>query len=149
MSRRSSRHEHCFQGIALHVHPSRECAPTEPAAATMHKLLIPLLLALTAACTSDDYEGDASAQDDVGQGSSITEGQNQTDAEHLALIREALFVDDSLSPAAKSVTVLVESGAVTLSGEVPTTAERARVEEIVEDCIGTTSVDNQISVEPR
>jgi osmotically-inducible protein OsmY len=47
------------------------------------------------------------------------------------------------------VTVLVESGAVTLSGVVPTVAERERVGEIAMASTGTTTVDNQITVEPR
>ena len=115
----------------------------------MLKRLVPMALVLLAACLHDDYDGTTPGQDPVGQGSSITEGQNQSDAEHAAVIRQALLDDHDLSTAAKHVTVLADSGAVTLSGEVPTTAERARVEEIAKACLGTTSVENQITVEPR
>jgi osmotically-inducible protein OsmY len=47
------------------------------------------------------------------------------------------------------VTVSAASGAVTLDGEVPTVAERERIEAIAMDCVGTTSVENRITVEPR
>jgi osmotically-inducible protein OsmY len=115
----------------------------------MLKQLVPMSLVLLGACLHDDYDGSTPGQDPVGQGSSITEGQNQTDVEHAAAIRQALLDEHDLSSAAKYVTVLADSGAVTLNGEVPTTAERARVEEIAKACTGTTSVDNQITVEPR
>jgi osmotically-inducible protein OsmY len=116
----------------------------------MHKQLLPWTLLLLAACAyDDDYEGSEPGQDTVGQGSSITEGLEQSDAEHAATIRQALFDADDLSTAAKNVTVLVESGAVTLSGVVPTVAERERVGEIAMASTGTTTVDNQITVEPR
>lgn len=115
----------------------------------MHtRLLLPTLV-LLAACTADDYDASTPGQDPVGQGSSITEGLHQSDAEHAAAIRQALLDDRDLSDAARNVTVLAESGAVTLTGEVPTVAERDRVEKIAEDCTGTTSVENQITVEPR
>lgn len=79
----------------------------------------------------------------------LDQSNAKSDLEHAAAVRKVIVADDGLSLAAKNVTVLAKSGAVTLRGTVPTQAERDLVEELVRSVAATRSIDNQIQVESK
>jgi len=126
----------------------------------MRKLFFVLPLALSAACSdSNQYEStngngpssgtvDAREKDDRAITAS-DQSNAKADLDHLAEIRKELVDASDLSTAAKNVKVMTRSGQVTLRGQVATEAERTRIEQIVDACVATLSVDNQITVNPQ
>jgi osmotically-inducible protein OsmY len=106
--------------------------------------LVPLLLA---AC-SEEYAAEKRAPGETTT-TAATQSNAQRDVDHLAAVRKALNDAGDLSAEAKNVTVTALDGKVTLRGNVSSEAERSRVEAIAKTVPGTTSVDNQLEVEPR
>jgi osmotically-inducible protein OsmY len=106
-------------------------------------MLVPLLLC---GC-SEEY----AAEKDAPGTTTTAAGQSnaQSDVDHLAAVRKALNDAGDLSTAAKNVTITSLDGRVTLRGNVPSEAERSRVEAIAKAVVGTRSVDNQLEVEPH
>lgn len=109
----------------------------------MRFTLLPLPLLLLAGC-SDERGPHAS---DASMPTSPKTLDSTTETAHQAEVRDAIAKDATLSAAAKSVTVKTFAGRVTLSGKVPTEAERKRVEELARGCASTREVENSIEVE--
>ncbi len=121
----------------------------------MLKLLVLIPIALVAACSEHDateahtapMSSTAAMKD--GALTAMDQSNAKSDLSHLAEIRKAIEADDTLSMAAKNVTVLTKSGVVTLRGTVASAAERARVEQLAHQCPATKSVDDQLTVEAK
>jgi hypothetical protein len=72
--------------------------------------------------------------------------ENPADRELAAAIRQQLMADDSLSTSAQNVTIVAESGNVTLRGSAQTADEKARIETAARQAPGVVQIDNQIEV---
>jgi osmotically-inducible protein OsmY len=126
----------------------------------MRTLHLTLPLAMFAACSggqdSTAHAANSPSNTAVNtrdQGGSTLTPMDQSNAtadlDHLSVIRKAITADEQLSTAAKNVKVFTKSGAVTLRGTAPTALERTRLEQIATAAAATTSIDNQIQVEPK
>lgn len=76
----------------------------------------------------------------------IDQPNNQADIDLAAAARSALVDDDSLSTAAKNVTLVAANGEVFLRGTVATATEKARAESIVARVVGVKHVANHIEI---
>lgn len=74
---------------------------------------------------------------------------NQRDLDLAAAVRAAIVDDESLSTAAKNVTLVAASGRVTLRGTVASAEEKAQVERVAAGVAGVTEVSNDITVKAR
>jgi len=74
---------------------------------------------------------------------------NQRDLDLAAAVRAAIVDDESLSTAAKNVTLVAASGHVTLRGTVASAEEKAQVERVASGVAGVTQVSNDITVKAR
>lgn len=74
---------------------------------------------------------------------------NQRDLDLAAAVRAAIVDDESLSTAAKNVTLVAASGHVTLRGTVGSAGEKAQIERVASGVAGVTQIDNDITVEAR
>jgi osmotically-inducible protein OsmY len=72
--------------------------------------------------------------------------ENAADRELIAAIRQQLMADDSLSAAGQNVTIVSESGNVTLRGQVENAEEKSRIEATARQAPGVGQIDNQIEV---
>lgn len=72
-----------------------------------------------------------------------------SDGDHAAEIKKAIAEDVELSLEARTVQVVAVSGKVTLTGNVPTAEDRARIEQIARASAATTFVDDRIEVVPH
>lgn len=76
--------------------------------------------------------------------------QDQTNAaadrKLLAAVRRTVTREKSFSTAAHNIKMMVAGGAVTLRGPVKSDGEKAKIEELVKQVNGVTSVDNQLDV---
>jgi hypothetical protein len=76
--------------------------------------------------------------------------QNQTNAKSdrklLAAVRRSVVHDKTLSTSAHNVKIMVAGAAVTLRGPVKNADEKAKIEAIVKQVEGVTSIDNQLDV---
>jgi hyperosmotically inducible protein len=70
------------------------------------------------------------------------------DAKLTQTVRRALSDDSTLSSAAKDATVAARDGVVTLTGAVPSQAEKERVEKDATNVAGVQRIDNQLTVKP-
>lgn len=77
------------------------------------------------------------------------QGRTAQDTELTRSIREHIVADQSLSMRAKNITIISNSGLVTLKGTVATNKEQSRVEEIAKKAVGTKSVINQTEVSAK
>lgn len=111
-------------------------------------------LVLIAACADDDRSGytqpnttRTTTTETAPDQTALDQSSAPAELEHVAEVREAILAAPDLSLAARNVQVNTDSGRVTLRGEVETEQERVRVAQIASECVATTSVDNQITVE--
>lgn len=70
----------------------------------------------------------------------------KADRELLAAVRKSVVNDKSLSVSAHNVKMLVADGAVTLRGPVASADEKSKVETLVKQVGGVSSVDNQLDI---
>jgi osmotically-inducible protein OsmY len=119
-------------------------------------LLVPVLLSClagpTAFAAGQDAKPDNSAinaRDKNGAASTPQKQSNaKADRELLAAVRKSVVHDKSLSTSAHNVKLMVADGAVTLRGPVASADEKTKVEALVKQVNGVTSVDNQLDVKP-
>ncbi|HUD40800.1 MAG TPA: BON domain-containing protein [Dokdonella sp.] len=74
---------------------------------------------------------------------------NPRDLDLAAAVRAAIVDDETLSTAAKNVTLVAASGQVTLRGTVDSAEEKARIERLAAGVAGVTEVRNDITVKAR
>ncbi len=74
---------------------------------------------------------------------------NQRDIDLAAAVRTAIVDDESLTTAAKNVTLVAASGHVTLSGTVASAEEKAQVERVASGVAGVSQVTNDVTVKAR
>lgn len=79
----------------------------------------------------------------------IDQPNNQVDIDLAAAARSALVGDESLSTAAKNVTLIAADGEVILRGTVSSSQDKARVEKIVGGVAGVKHVANHIDIVAR
>ena len=75
-----------------------------------------------------------------------TTAANTADDKITIQIRTALKNDTTLSPEAKNVQVIVSGGTVTLTGTVPTNADKSKIESIATRTTGVKNVSNRLIV---
>jgi osmotically-inducible protein OsmY len=126
-------------------------------------LLVPLLLSCTlgsAAMAAGQAQDNASgarpdntrvnARDKDGAASTPQKQSNaKADRELLAAVRKSVVNDKSLSVSAHNVKMMAADGAVTLRGPVASDDEKGKVEALVKQVSGVTSVDNQLDVKSK
>lgn len=71
---------------------------------------------------------------------------NKSDTELTRMVREKIMADNTLSAKAKNITIVTNSGKITLRGQVTTAQEKAKVEDIAKRTSGTMGVDNQTTI---
>ena len=74
------------------------------------------------------------------------QSNTQRDVDITAAIRRALMDDASLSTAAKNITVITQSGVVTLKGAVATQAEKDSIEAKARAVANVVRIDNMLTV---
>lgn len=120
-------------------------------------LLVPVLLSCLAGTAAQAAGQDAkpdnsgiNARDKNGAAATPQKQSNaKADRELLAAVRKSVVHDKSLSTSAHNVKLLVADGAVTLRGPVASADEKTKVEALVKQVSGVTSVDNQLDVKPQ
>jgi osmotically-inducible protein OsmY len=75
------------------------------------------------------------------------QGTSEEDVAATKQIRELVNEDDSLSIAAKNVKIITRNGMVTLRGRVESEQERLRIEANAREVVGSSRVENLITVE--
>jgi hyperosmotically inducible periplasmic protein len=98
-------------------------------------LLIPAMCVLCFACNPNGNNNNGNRSQEHSADWSIT-----------TKVKSAIMADSSLSASARFVSVSTTNGAVTLTGTVPTNADRDRIGRIAKNVNGVQSVDNQITV---
>lgn len=68
------------------------------------------------------------------------------DRELLAAVRRSVVKDKSLSTMAHNIKILASNGVVTLRGPVKSTDEKSRVEALVKQVAGVSSVQNNLDI---
>lgn len=102
----------------------------------------------TAATKADNTR--INARDKDGAASTPQKQTNaKADRELLAAVRKSVVNDKSLSVSAHNVKMLVADGAVTLRGPVASADEKTKVETLVKQVGGVSSVDNQLDVKAK
>lgn len=126
-----------------------------------HFTVVTAVLVLATACSrSDDHTTHAANGTTTSSGTTAGSGTHSTDTaqsqsnakadlDHVAEIRKAISADDTLSTAAKNVTVITRNGTVLLRGKVASTSERDAIERHAKASAATVSVDDQIEVETK
>jgi hyperosmotically inducible protein len=97
--------------------------------------LIPALCIVCAACNPDNNPKSAD-QSQV----------NSADWEITTKVKAAIIADASISASARLVSVSTTDGVVTITGSVPTMADRDRIVRIAKNVDGVVSVDNQMLI---
>ncbi len=82
------------------------------------------------------------------QGTTATDQNmnNRSDTELTRMVREKIMADNTLSAKAKNITIVTNSGRITLRGQVTTPQEKAKVEDIAKRTAGAMGVDNQTTI---
>lgn len=117
-------------------------------------VLMTVGLAMAASACGDRRERNTTTPNDVAarrEASAPTasdQPDNPADRELIAAIRSEIMHDESLSTAARNVTIVSRSGQVTLRGNVASPDEKSRVEAAARQTAGVREVDNQIEVAP-
>ena len=75
------------------------------------------------------------------------QGKSQSDLITSQRIREAVILNESLSPALTNLRIITSEGKVTLRGTVSSARERAMVEDIAKEIAGPYNVDNKIELQ--
>lgn len=104
------------------------------------------LAMLGIACERSLETGDTFASGGTPAVSATDQSNAPADLQVTQEIRQALLARDSLSTAAKNVTVVTESGRVTVRGSLPSEAERTVVTGIAQELARGRQVDDQIRV---
>ena len=77
---------------------------------------------------------------------SFNQPNDKADIKVAAAVRRAIVKDKSLSMSAHNLKLIAAQGVVTLRGPVKNADEKSRVESIVKNVAGVSSVDNQLDV---
>lgn len=77
---------------------------------------------------------------------SFNQPNDKADIKVAAAVRRAIVKDKSLSMSAHNLKLIAAQGGVTLRGPVKNADEKSRVESIVKNVAGVSSVDNQLDV---
>jgi osmotically-inducible protein OsmY len=78
--------------------------------------------------------------------SSAGSGQSSDDSALIVQVRRALVQNENVSAVVPTIQISASSGTITLSGSVPSDAQKQNIETIVRQTAGVTSVDNQLQV---
>jgi osmotically-inducible protein OsmY len=97
--------------------------------------------------TSAEAGPSASDRDKAGATSPTQPGERNMDNRITQDIRQSVMSDDSLSPEAKSVRIVVTEGIVTLRGTVKSQHEKDLIADKAKRAAGVTRVDNLLEVE--
>ncbi len=108
---------------------------------------IPLVAPTAASSQSsaDKHDGKKPKQDV----NAADQSDSEPDRKITQQIRKALMDDDSLSFAAKNVTIVTRKGKVTLRGQVDNARERSAVVAAAGNVVGATRVDDKLFVKNR
>lgn len=100
-------------------------------------LLIPVLCAVCAAC---------SPQGNNAQPAAASSQETSADWQITTKVKASIVADTQLSASARLVSVETTNGVVTITGDVPTAADRDRIVEIARSINGVTGVNSQMNV---
>ena len=94
---------------------------------------------------SSDMSSKPMSSDSMTPGSMSTQGETEMDSMIIQNIRDFLMKDDTLSPKAKNIKVIVLNGTVILRGPVATQKEKEKILMKIKEIKGIKKVDNQLS----